>query len=220
MNETVSNSSKINLLLVNSELDSAQNLIDDGDKAIVFFGSARLNEDNIYYQQAVELSYQLTQLGYKIITGGGPGIMEAGNRGAHMAGGTSYGLCMDFLEFEPENSYISDNSSLRFQHFFTRKFGFFHHSMGFICFPGGFGTLDELFEGLVMRQMKKISWYPIFLFGKDYWGGLFNWIEEHALVNGMISAKDMDQFILTDSSEDIVSALVEHHSLGEPRKCE
>jgi uncharacterized protein (TIGR00730 family) len=172
------------------------------------FGSARTAPDKPEYKLAEEIAYQLTQHGYGVITGGGPGIMEAANKGAQRGGGTSVGLNIE-LPFEQEpNPYIDKEKSLHFDYFFVRKVMFIKYSQGFIALPGGFGTLDELFEALTLIQTQKIARFPIILVGKDYWAGLLEWVkrtmgEQHAYIH----MKDMDLFQVVDTAEEAVDAI-------------
>lgn len=167
------------------------------------FGSARTNPDNKYYQKAVETSKLLVQSGYGVITGGGPGIMEAGNKGAADEQGKSVGLNI-VLPFE-QNSNEFVNHPVDFDYFFVRKVMFVKYTQGFITFPGGFGTLDELFEALTLIQTKKIDKKPVVLFGTEYWKGMVDWIEKVMLGSeGNISPKDMDLLKMTDDPEEAV----------------
>ncbi|MFT5821843.1 MAG: hypothetical protein ACI8ZM_003099 [Crocinitomix sp.] len=167
------------------------------------FGSARTKPDNPYYLKAVETSRLLVESGYGVITGGGPGIMEAGNKGAAEGNGRSVGLNITLPFEQSGNQYI--NHSLDFDYFFVRKVMFVKYTQGFITFPGGFGTLDELFEALTLMQTKKIDMKPVVLFGTEYWKGMVSWIEESMLnTEGNISLKDMDLLRMTDDPEEAV----------------
>lgn len=172
---------------------------------VSIFGSARTKEDHKYYKIADELAFELCQKGYGIITGGGPGIMEAANRGAHRANGKSVGLNID-LPFEQNNNpYIDKDKSLQFNYFFVRKLMFVKYAQGFVVLPGGFGTLDELFEALTLIQTYKISRFPIVLMSKSFWGGIIDWIKNVLLeTNNNISKEDLDLFYLADSVEEAV----------------
>ncbi|WP_088341087.1 LOG family protein [Robiginitalea sediminis] len=174
---------------------------------VSIFGSARTREDHPYYQLCVETARQLSQAGYGIITGGGPGIMEAGNRGARLAGGTSVGLNID-LPFEQHNNpYIDEDKSLDFDYFFVRKVMFVKYSQGFVVMPGGFGTLDELFEAITLIQTEKIAKFPIILVGTDFWSGLFEWIKTTMLNAGNISPDDLNLIHLVDTPEEVVGVI-------------
>ncbi len=167
------------------------------------FGSARTKPSNKYYQQAVETSRLLVQSGYGVITGGGPGIMEAGNKGAADVNGKSVGLNIVLPFEQSSNQYV--NHPVDFDYFFVRKVMFVKYTQGFITFPGGFGTLDELFEALTLMQTKKIDMKPVVLFGTEYWKGMVSWIEESMLnMEGNISLKDMDLLKMTDDPEEAV----------------
>lgn len=167
------------------------------------FGSARTKPENKYYQLGVEVSELLAKGGYGVITGGGPGIMEAGNKGAQQGGGKSVGLNID-LPFEQNyNPYIDQEHNLEFDYFFVRKVVFVKYAQGFVILPGGFGTLDELFEALTLIQTKKINERPVVLIGSEYWKGLFDWIEE-AMLNAEqnISPKDLEMFKIVDTAQE------------------
>ncbi|MCG8576057.1 MAG: TIGR00730 family Rossman fold protein [Flavobacteriales bacterium] len=171
---------------------------------ISVFGSARTKEDNPYYQKAEETSRLLVESGYGVITGGGPGIMEAGNKGAATGEGRSVGLNI-VLPFEQScNQYV--NHPVDFDYFFVRKVMFVKYTQGFITFPGGFGTMDELFEALTLMQTNKIDKRPVVLFGRSYWEGLVAWIKEQMLdAEGNISLADMDLIKITDDPQEAVN---------------
>lgn len=175
---------------------------------VSIFGSARTKPGTKYYQMAEEIAAKVVRHGYGVITGGGPGIMEAGNKGAHKQGGKSVGLNID-LPFEQNNNpYIDRDKSLDFDYFFVRKVMFVRYSQGFIVLPGGFGTMDELFEALTLIQTKKIGQFPIVLVGKEYWGGLVDWLRNTMLeVEQNISPMDLDLFHLVDNAEDAVDVI-------------
>ena len=177
------------------------------------FGSARTKADNKYYKIAEEVASELVRHGYGVITGGGPGIMEAGNKGANSQGGKSVGLNID-LPFEQNNNiYIDRDKSLDFDYFFVRKVMFVRYSQGFIVLPGGFGTLDELFEALTLIQTKKIGRFPIVLVGAEYWSGLVDWLRKTMLeVEGNISAEDLDLFKIVDSAKNAVQVIDEFYN--------
>ncbi|PIE50393.1 MAG: TIGR00730 family Rossman fold protein [Flavobacteriales bacterium] len=172
---------------------------------VSIFGSARLKKDQPYYKMATEIAEKITKLGFGVITGGGPGIMEAGNKGAHQAQGTSIGLNIE-LPFEQHfNPYIDKDYSINFNYFFVRKVMFMKYSQGFIVMPGGFGTLDELSEALTLIQTGKIAKFPIVLVGSDYWTGLLDWFKKSLLDGGMISEKDLHLFRLVDTADEAVA---------------
>jgi uncharacterized protein (TIGR00730 family) len=171
---------------------------------VAIFGSARTKSNHPHYIQAVELAERLASTGYGVITGGGPGIMEAGNKGAKQGGGVSVGLNID-LPFEQfHNQYIDRDHFLEFDYFFVRKVIFVKYSQAFVIMPGGFGTLDEFFEALTLIQTKKIARRPIVLFGVDYWKGLFEWVQQTMLTQQYISPSDLELFKLTDDIDEAV----------------
>jgi uncharacterized protein (TIGR00730 family) len=174
---------------------------------VSIFGSARTKPDNPYYKLTVSICQQLSQSGYGIITGGGPGIMEAGNRGASIAGGTSVGLNIDLPFEQNDNPYIDRDKSLDFDYFFVRKVMFVKYAQGFVVMPGGFGTLDELFEALTLIQTEKIAQFPIILVGTEFWSGILEWIKGTMLKVGNISPEDLDLIRLVDTAEEVVSLI-------------
>lgn len=179
--------------------------------SVSIFGSARLDQDSIYYNLAVEVARHIAMKGFAIITGGGPGIMEAANRGALEANGPSCGLAID-LPFESEpNRFINPKYRLKFRYFFIRKVMFIRYAQGYVFLPGGFGTLDELFEALTLIQTKKIKPFPIYLMGKEYWHEMFKWIENTMLSHGCISTKDFDIFQITDDPEEVANGIERHY---------
>lgn len=172
---------------------------------ISVFGSARTKPDNKYYQLAMEVSEKLAKAGYGVITGGGPGVMEAGNKGAQDGGGKSVGLNIDLPFEQNHNPYIDPEHNLEFDYFFVRKVIFVKYSQGFVVFPGGFGTMDEMFEALTLIQTKKINKRPVVLIGKAYWEGLFNWIEEVMLNDEHnISPADLNLYRIVDTADEAV----------------
>jgi len=182
-------------------------------RGVSIFGSARTRNDDPYYHAAEETAAQLTRVGFAVITGGGPGIMEAANKGAFEAGGLSIG-CNIELPFEQySNPYLT--RGLKFKYFFVRKMMFVKYSLGFIIFPGGFGTLDELFEALTLIQTKKIRNFPVVLFGSDYWQGLIDWIRDWALKEGKVTEEDLRRLHVTDSPAEVVQIIINSQgSLG------
>src|SRR5215467_6430246 len=175
-------------------------------RGISIFGSARSKPEDEDYQAAQETAALLAAAGFAVITGGGPGIMEAANRGAFDAGGLSIG-CNIELPFEQKpNPY--QTRSLKFKYFFVRKMMFVRYSLAFVIFPGGFGTFDELFEALTLIQTKKIRNFPVVLFGSKYWSGLLDWLRAEVLPGGKISEHDMDIFHVTDSPAEVVEIVV------------
>lgn len=174
---------------------------------VSIFGSARTKPDDKYYQLAVAVAQKITQNGYGVITGGGPGIMEAGNKGAHLAGGTSVGLNIDLPFEQHDNPYIDGDKSLDFDYFFVRKVMFVKYSQGFVVMPGGFGTLDELFEAITLIQTHKIDKFPIILVGTEFWGGLFDWVKKTLIEAGNISPKDLDLIHMVDTEDEVLTIL-------------
>jgi len=168
------------------------------------FGSARISQNAKHYRLAEEIAYLLTKKGFGIITGGGPGVMEAANKGAHFAGGKSVGLNIELPHEQHSNPFIDNDKLLSFDHFFVRKVMFMKYSQGYIVLPGGFGTLDEMFEAITLIQTHKMVRFPVVLVNSAYWGGLINWINEQLLAEGMIGMEDMRLFRLVDTAEDAV----------------
>ncbi len=174
------------------------------------FGSARTKPDNPYYKEAQKVGKLLAEAGFGVITGGGPGIMEAANKGAHESGGKSIGVGIE-LPFEASmNEYVDLGVENRY--FFTRKLMFLKYSQAFVICPGGLGTLDELFEALTLAQCGHNVKYPIVLIGKKYWGGLIDWMQETLWKNGAVSQKDFDLFRLVDTAEEAVEKIKEYHN--------
>ncbi|MEQ8237848.1 MAG: TIGR00730 family Rossman fold protein [Cyclobacteriaceae bacterium] len=179
---------------------------------VSIFGSARTKNDHKYYQMAEEIAAKLVRHGYGVITGGGPGIMEAGNKGAHKEGGKSVGLNID-LPFEQfDNVYIDRDKLINFDYFFVRKVMFVKYSQGFIVMPGGFGTLDEMFEAITLIQTKKIGRFPIVLVGREFWGGLIDWIKETLIKKEKnASESDLDLFCVVDTATEAVEVIDEFY---------
>jgi uncharacterized protein (TIGR00730 family) len=171
---------------------------------VSIFGSARTDSGNKYYKMTEEIAYLLTKSGFGVITGGGHGIMEAANKGAHFAGGKSVGLNIDLPFEQKPNQFIDSNKLLTFEYFFVRKTMFMKYSMGFIAMPGGFGTLDELTEAITLIQTQKQARFPIVLVGKDYWDGFINWISSTILQAHNINPGDMELFKVTETAEETV----------------
>jgi len=175
---------------------------------VSIFGSARTKPDNKYYQLAEKIAYKITQAGYGVITGGGPGIMEAGNKGAHLGGGISAGLNIE-LPFEQHfNPYIDRDKNLQFDYFFVRKVMFVKYSQGFVVMPGGFETLDELFEAITLIQTHKIGKFPIILVGREFWSGLLEWIKKVLLEeHNNIKSEDLNLFSIVDTEDEVIEVL-------------
>ncbi|MEI2712359.1 MAG: TIGR00730 family Rossman fold protein [Nocardioides sp.] len=183
--------------------------------AIAVFGSARTPTDNPYYAIAEEVGRKLVEAGFAVITGGGPGAMEAANKGASEAGGVSVGLGIE-LPFETGlNQWV--DKGINFRYFFARKTMFVKYSQGYIVMPGGLGTFDELFEALTLAQTKKISQFPVVLMGTEYWGGLLDWLRNTVLAEGKINESDLDMLVVTDDIDQAVRLMVEQSSKGGTR---
>jgi uncharacterized protein (TIGR00730 family) len=178
--------------------------------SVSIFGSARAHKDHPYYQLATEVAKKISQKGFGIITGGGPGIMEAANKGAQMAKGRSCGISVNLPYEEVRNPYIDHQYSLRFRYFFVRKVMFIRYAQAFVFLPGGMGTLDELFEALTLMQTNKIKPFPIFLLGESYWEGLINWLKRHPFKEGYVLESDFERFKITDNP-DLVAEEIEKH---------
>ncbi|MGA9637496.1 TIGR00730 family Rossman fold protein [Flavobacterium sp.] len=175
---------------------------------VTIFGSARTQPEDKYYQLAENIAFKIGKAGYGVITGGGPGIMEAGNKGAHLAGGPSVGLNI-VLPFEQHfNPYIDSDKNLNFDYFFVRKVMFVKYSQGFVVMPGGFGTMDELFEALTLIQTKKIAKFPIILVGTTFWSGLVDWVKS-VLIEGekTVSPEDLNLIKIVDTADEVVNVL-------------
>ena len=179
---------------------------------VSIFGSARTKPGEEYYELSEEVAYKLTQNGYGVITGGGPGIMEAGNKGAHRGKGTSVGLNIELPFEQHDNPWIDKDKNVEFDYFFVRKVMFVKYSQGFIVMPGGFGTLDELFEAITLIQTKKIGRLPIVLVGSSFWGGLLDWIKNTLLAEGNISESDLKLFRVVDTADEAIEHLNKFYS--------
>ncbi len=178
--------------------------------AVSIFGSARLAPNSEYYAKAALIAQLLAESGFAVITGGGPGVMEAANRGAREGSGKSVGLTIKLPHEEQPNRY--QNISIDFRYFFARKVMFVKHSMGYVCMPGGMGTLDEFFEALTLMQTAKIYPLPLVLFGIEFWQGLIDWMRNSMLRLGTISEGDFDLITLTDDPEQVVETMVAHRA--------
>ena len=191
-------------------VDGYENLAKIGP-CVAVFGSARTKPGDRCYHMAEELAYLLAKKGFGIITGGGPGAMEAANKGAHISGGKSVGLNINLPVEQKANEYSDPDKLLQFDYFFTRKVMFMRYSQGYVVLPGGFGTMDELFEAITLIQTHKLIQFPIVLISKDYWGGLLNWIKEKMLAEGKVAEKDMEIFQLVDSIEEAVQIIDDYY---------
>lgn len=204
------------ILRIQSEFVSGFDALSSLPKAVTVFGSARLSEGTPEYDQGVAVGKGLTEAGYAVITGGGPGLMEAGNRGASEAEGLSVGLGIELPHEQSLNTWV--DLGINFRYFFARKTMFLKYSQAFVALPGGFGTMDELFEVLCMVQTGKITNFPIVLVGTEFWGGLVDWMRERMLAMGLISDGDLDLFLVTDSPEETVRYIVDkHHTMTDGR---
>lgn len=184
--------------------------------AVSIFGSARFRDGDNYYRKTTEIAELLAQNGYSVITGGGPGIMEAANKGAANYNVKSIGLNIELPQEQKPNIY--QNKSLRFRYFFARKVMFVKYSMGYICMPGGFGTLDEFFEALTLMQTNKVNPLPLVLIGSEYWEGLLTWMRETMLKNKTASEEDFSYIKLTDDPMEVVSIMNQHRDWREEMK--
>jgi uncharacterized protein (TIGR00730 family) len=194
-----------------SEFVTGFEIMTDLGPSVSIFGSARLKPENPYYQLAVEVAKHITAKGFTIITGGGPGIMEAANKGAQEANGKSCGVGID-LPMESElNSYIDLKYRLRFRYFFVRKVMFIRYAQGYVFLPGGYGTLDEMFEALTLIQTQKIHSFPIYLMGSSYWKGMLEWIEDVLLTHECISSEDLKMMQVTDDPEEVANGIERHY---------
>ena len=190
---------------ISDELARGFDLLGDIDCAVSIFGSARVPEGEPQYELARAVARELSRDGMDIITGGGPGIMEAANRGAKEGGSRSIGLNIELPFEQHENPYLDIEMTCHY--FFTRKLFFVRYAIGFVVFPGGFGTMDELFEALTLSQTGKTRHFPIVLVGSDYWRGLVDWMRERLLGEGKIAEPDLDLIELCDDPKDIVAAI-------------
>src|SRR3954447_17423977 len=190
---------------IERELARGFALLNDVGYAVSMFGSARVREGDADYELARTIARKLADAGMAIITGGGPGVMEAANRGAQEGRSLSIGLNIELPFEQHENPYL--DRELTCHYFFTRKLFFVRYAIGFVVLPGGFGTLDEMFEALTLSQTNKIRHFPVVLVGSDYWGGLVDWIRERLLGGGKISPEDVDLFTVCDDPRDITAAI-------------
>ena len=195
------------VLRIQAEFVHGFDTLADLGPAVTIFGSARVSKEDPMYQAAVETTRLLAEAGLTIITGGGPGTMEAGNQGAQEGRGVSVGLNIELPFEQGTNPYVE--IPINFHYFFVRKTMFVKYAQAFVIFPGGFGTLDELFEALTLIQTGKISHFPVILFGSEYWSGLINWLRETVLPGGKIAPADLDLMVITDSPEKVRDLIVE-----------
>lgn len=190
------------VMRINAEFVEGFDALASVDKGVSIFGSARTSPDDPMYQAAEETARLLAEAGFAVITGAGPGIMEAGNKGARLAGGSSVGCNIELPFEQGANPYV--DTLVNFRYFFVRKTMFIKYSHAFIIFPGGFGTIDELFEALTLIQTGKISQFPVILFGRAYWAGLVRWLQSRMVLEQKISPGDLDLMILTDDPQEVV----------------
>lgn len=195
---------------IQAELIDGIETLKELENTVAIFGSARTEPDNAYYIAAHKVAELLSEANYSVVTGGGPGIMEAANKGAFKRGDAtnSVGLNIELPHEQQPNKY--QDITLSFKYFFVRKLMFVKHSKAYVVFPGGFGTLDEFFEALTLMQTDKIRKFPVILYGSDYWSGLMDWFEKQLMSNGYISPEDSSLFHIVDSPEDAVSIIEEH----------
>lgn len=194
---------------IQSELVEGFETLFEIGPAVTIFGSARLQEDSYYYHQALKVGKMLADAGFSVITGGGSGIMEAANKGAKLGKGKSIGLNIHLPNEQQPNKY--QDISLSFRYFFIRKLMFVKYAMAYVIFPGGFGTMDELFEALTLVQTGKIESFPIILFGTDYWKGLIDWMKNTLVPKGTIGREDFALFSMVDSPMEVCELLREHY---------
>jgi uncharacterized protein (TIGR00730 family) len=194
------------VLRITGEIIEGFDTLANVQKGVTIFGSARTSPEDPMYKAAEEVGRLLAEAGFSIITGAGPGIMEAGNKGAHLAGGRSIGCNIELPFEQGANPYV--DTLVRFRYFFVRKTMFIKYSMAFIIFPGGFGTLDELFEAITLIQTGKIYQFPVILFGRHYWAGLLRWLQTRVLAEKKISPGDIDLMILTDDPAEAAHAVI------------
>jgi len=196
---------------IQSELVEGFETLNGLGPAVSIFGSSQMKPGSYYYEKAVELGKKLSDAGFAVITGGGPGIMEGANKGAKQGKGKSIGLNIEIPAEQHPNKY--QDISLSFRYFFIRKLMFVKYSMAFIIFPGGFGTIDELFEALTLSQTKRIGVFPIILFGKDYWRGLIDWFKLTLIPNNTLAPEDLKIISFADEVHEVCRILTEHREV-------
>lgn len=194
---------------IQAELIDGIETLSELGPAVSIFGSARLPSDSKYYQDAITVAASLSRAEFSVISGGGPSIMEAANKGAFQQGGHSVGLNIELPHEQTPNS--TQDISLTFRYFFVRKLMFVKSSMGYVVFPGGFGTLDEFFEALTLIQTKKIRQFPVILYGSEFWQGLIEWLKARVLDIGCIAEEDLDLFYIVDEPEEVLPIIERHH---------
>lgn len=196
--------------IISEFVDGFESMTDLGP-SVSIFGSSRLPAASVYYNLAVDVASRIAQRGFAIITGGGGGIMEAANRGAQAVGGRSCGLGIDLPMESALNGFIDRKWMLKFRYFFVRKVMFIRYAQGFVFLPGGFGTLDEMFEALTLIQTQKINRFPIYLMGTSYWQGMMEWIYDTLLNSECISTEDLEMMQLTDDPEEVANGIERHY---------
>lgn len=196
--------------IISEFVDGFETMTDLGP-SVSIFGSAQLTTDSPYYEMAVSLAQQISQRGFAVITGGGPGLMEAANRGAQSVSGPSCGLAIELPHEAEPNAFIDPHYRLQFRYFFVRKVMFIRYAQGFVFMPGGYGTMDELFEALTLIQTQKIRPFPIYLMGSSYWSGLVDWIKHSAITTGCLSEVDLELFKITDDPKEVADAIEKHY---------
>ncbi len=179
------------------------------EAGVTVYGGARVLGDHPYYQLGFEVGKRLAESGYSVITGGGPGLMEAANRGAMEAGGSSIGLNIHLPDEQKPNPYLTH--SLNFRYFFVRKVMLINYACAFVLLPGGFGTMDEFFETITLIQTHKIRPFPIILLGSEYWGGLVEWMKKNMLANDLLTSEDLGLFQISDDVEEVLEIIQKHH---------
>ncbi len=203
--EDLSKSDTWRVFRIMAELVEGFEAMNNIGPAVTIFGSARLQPGSPYYNKCLKVAENLAKDGFAIISGGGPGIMEAANKGAQNADGTSVGLNIELPTEQTPNTYL--DVKVEFRYFFVRKLMFVKYAVAYVIFPGGLGTLDELFEALTLIQTKKIRGFPIVLVGKDYWNGLINWLRDTVLESGAVSREDIDLMHIVDEPEEVCAII-------------
>ena len=215
-NDVKTNNSWSVFKVMSEFVQSYEKLMEVGP-CVAIFGSARTDPQDKYYKAAVEIAGKLSKLGFGIITGGGPGIMEAGNKGAKEGGGASVGLNINLPFEQSANPYIDADKLISYDYFFVRKTIFMKYAQGYVAMPGGFGTLDELSEALTLIQTNKLVSFPVILYGKEYWEGLLKWFKETLLPHGMISPGDLDLYHVVDTVDEAVAIIEEFYNKYAPK---
>ena len=206
--ESLSNQDSWRLFKIISEVVEGFETLGGIRKSVSIFGSARTKPGTPIYEETVEIARQLAEAGYGVITGGGPGLMEAANKGATEAGGTSVGLHIHLPHEQSINQYVKTRCDFRY--FFVRKLMFVKYAMAYVVMPGGMGTIDELSEAFVLAQTNRIKPFPIILYGSDYWKGLVDWMKDKMVADGYVNANELDLFVMKDSPESVVEYIRRH----------